>query len=65
MLSEAITAFTDALRGKVAYGVLADEASAPSVRQLAPVTWLEGTPLMRRLRALTPEGPSDALPEEG
>jgi hypothetical protein len=63
VMFEAITAMTDALRGKVAYGALANAAEAPFVRDLAPETWLEGTPLMRRLRALTPEGPADVLPE--
>jgi hypothetical protein len=43
--------------------VLAEDTGAPSVRDLDPVAWLEGSPLMRRLRALTPEGPADELPE--
>jgi hypothetical protein len=63
VLSEAITALTDVVRGRVAYGVLAEDAGAPSVGDLDPVAWLEGSPLMRRLRALTPEGPADELPE--
>jgi hypothetical protein len=63
VMFEAITAMTDALRGKAAYGAIANAAGAPFVRDLAPETWLEGTPLMRRLRALTPGGPADVLPE--
>lgn len=55
---EAITAFTDAMRGKVSFAVLADAAGARRVRDTDPVTWLESTPLVRRLRQLTGQTPN-------
>lgn len=55
---EALTAFTDAMLGKVSYAVLAEDAGAARVRDADPVTWLESTPLVRRLRQLTSQTPN-------
>jgi hypothetical protein len=55
--SSRITAFTDALRGRSSYAVLARSAGAPRIADLDSCDWLESTPLIRRLRQLTPKGP--------
>jgi hypothetical protein len=36
---------------------LAADAGAPPLSELSPLTWLEGTPLMRALRARAAGGP--------
>lgn len=45
----------DALLGRVSGEVVAGALGAPTLTELTPVEWLESTPLMRRLRRLTPE----------
>lgn len=50
----AVTALGDVLRGKVNGDLLSQHFGAPAVTDLSPIEWLESTPLMRRLRALTP-----------
>ncbi|MCU1393482.1 MAG: hypothetical protein JWM34_1910 [Ilumatobacteraceae bacterium] len=52
-LREAATTLGDALLGRVSYALLATDVGAPRTLDLEPISWLEATPLMRRLRALT------------
>jgi hypothetical protein len=54
---EALTAITDAILGKVSFPVLARQAGLDLTVDVDPETWLESTPLVRRLRRLTSEGP--------
>jgi hypothetical protein len=54
---EALTAITDAILGKVSFPVLARKAGLDLTVDVDPETWLESTPLVRRLRQLTAEGP--------
>jgi hypothetical protein len=53
---EALTAITDAILGKVSFPVLARQAGLDLTVDLDPETWLESTPLVRRLRQLTAKG---------
>lgn len=41
----------DVLLGRVNADLVASAAGAPGMEELTPTEWLEGTPLMRRLRA--------------
>lgn len=40
----------DLLLGRSSVSQVAERAGAPSLRDLTPAAWLDGTPLMRRLR---------------
>ena len=46
----------DMLLGRVNADLLASAAGAPGMEELTPTDWLEGTPLMRRLRQLEAPG---------
>jgi hypothetical protein len=52
---EALTALSDSLLGKVSFPVLARQAGFDLTADVDPATWLESTPLVRRLRQLTAE----------
>ena len=54
-LRAALTAAEDALHGRPNGDVLAEQFGIPFITDIDPVDWLEATPLMRRLRALTPD----------
>jgi hypothetical protein len=56
--NESLTALTDAARGKASYAVIAHDAGAPRVADLDPLSWLESTPLIRRLRKLINSQPN-------
>lgn len=55
---DALTAITGAWLGRVTFPVLARRVGLSSTADVDPLTWLESTPLMRRLRELTPEAPT-------
>jgi len=59
VMREAVTAAGEADLGRVSWAVLAPGLGVPRVSEIDPVVWLESTPLMRRLRVLTPEGPAE------
>jgi len=44
----------DAILGRLNADVVASAAGAPGMEELTPTQWLEGTPLMRRLRSRRP-----------
>ncbi len=52
-MREAATALGEAMLGRTAFAVLAPDIGAARVIDCEPSAWLEATPLMRRLRALT------------
>jgi hypothetical protein len=56
--NESLTALTDAARGKASYAVIAHDAGAPRVADLDPLSWLESTTLIRRLRKLINSQPN-------
>jgi hypothetical protein len=61
----AATIVGDLLLGDISPKLVAPAAEAPAVRtvtDLTPMEWLEGTPLMRRLRALEGRGTPRAVP---
>ncbi|MEX1907266.1 hypothetical protein L6241_03015 [Janibacter sp. Y6] len=51
IMRELIEGVADAAIGRVSAHELAQEAGAPSTTDLTPDEWLEGTPLMRAVRA--------------
>lgn len=55
-LRSMVTAYTDALLGRVSGELLADELGVVRTIDLNPLEWLESTPLMRRLRSLDSAG---------
>ena len=56
-LRELAEATSSVLNGYIPGSVLASTLGAPSIASMTPQQWLESTPLMRKLRHLTPDSP--------
>lgn len=59
---DALNVVIDGYLGRPNASLMLAELDQPTTKDLDPSTWLESTPLMRRLRQLTPAGPATAEP---